>query len=57
MPAGDSSQSKEFMKAEKAWTIYCFILEEENGGTLIRALTQDETLRLAKLTNEASSDP
>ena len=29
------------MKAEKAWTIYYFISEEENGGTVIRALTRD----------------
>jgi len=44
------------MKAEKAWAIYYFIFEEENRGTVIRALTLDEMLRLAKLTSEASSD-
>lgn len=45
------SSSKSSWKAEKAWTIYYFVLKGENGGTVVRSFAQDEMLRLAKLTN------
>lgn len=48
MPDGDSPYAIQFMKAEKAWIIYDFILEEESVGSVIRCSLQDDTMGLAK---------